>query len=802
MTGWLQDDERRRTALCVTILLSLLLLFYYRLWWPGLILIRRDAIGLFAPVKQYMADRLLQGELPQWFPYEGLGRSFIATPVTGLFHFFSLLYLLLPAHEAYRLSVLLSCAAGAVGAYALARALNCSRAGSIVAGLVFSCSGYAASLTENVVYLYSLCALPWFCAALDRTLTKHFTWMVAAAGIWASVFLNGDIQTGYYYGFVALGWWAMRADGFRGRAAGLVAGLALIAALLAGIQLAPSAVAFLASDRADPVAFHELALAWSTHPLRLLTLVASPLDLEKVEVEVAEVFFGNSNPKGFLAVSLYIGMPVLGLVLIGGWHRKDLRGIVVLGCLALWLAVGRYGGLYEVWYHAVPLWSAFRYPEKLMGMALLSVALLAGAGLDECRHGRKSFVMWAILAVLCLGFWGIFQAEAAGAWMAGHFGSSAALARQVADSLGAAFLMSAIATLGAGAVVVSMQRSRESERVFLGLLMLVVALDLSRVNQSAYYTGPADIARGIPPFVRSLMNDAGEQGTGHVRVFSRRQSVFFYPEQPLSFTGILAVIMRQALYADLSAEFHIESITPYLPGYDTHLGELADLIREDRFGARGLARFNVGYVVGDDRLFASPPFSERILAGLPSYKLALVKNPVVPHPRAYLSRRPQRAAVPEDLRSLMSRRGFLSGEIDVIEAPHDTLPGPAGGGRVRLERHEPEDVRIGVETSAPAVLILLDAFEAGWRASLEDGTELPIWRANALARAVAVPAGIHQVTFTYRTPMLTVGAWCSFAGVLLCAGVVWYARRVKARGAAALSHPALPNRTGQDQAQV
>src|SRR6185436_1767518 len=99
MTGWLQDDERRRTALCVTILLGLLLLFYYRLWWPGLILIRRDAIGLFAPVKQYMAERLLQGELPQWFPYEGLGRSFIATPVTGVFHFFSLLYLLLPAHE-------------------------------------------------------------------------------------------------------------------------------------------------------------------------------------------------------------------------------------------------------------------------------------------------------------------------------------------------------------------------------------------------------------------------------------------------------------------------------------------------------------------------------------------------------------------------------------------------------------------------------------------------------------------------------------------------------------------------------
>lgn len=39
--GWLQDRERRRTALCVATLLRGLLLFYHRLWWPGLILIKR-----------------------------------------------------------------------------------------------------------------------------------------------------------------------------------------------------------------------------------------------------------------------------------------------------------------------------------------------------------------------------------------------------------------------------------------------------------------------------------------------------------------------------------------------------------------------------------------------------------------------------------------------------------------------------------------------------------------------------------------------------------------------------------------
>jgi uncharacterized membrane protein YfhO len=42
-------------------------------------------------------------------------------------------------------------------------------------------------------------------------------------------------------------------------------------------------------------------------------------------------------------------------------------------------------------------------------------------------------------------------------------------------------------------------------------------------------------------------------------------------------------------------------------------------------------------------------------------------------------------------------------------------------------------------------------------------------------RAVTVPAGTHRVTFTYRTPLLVLGAWLSLAGALLCAGLIGYA---------------------------
>src|SRR5207249_1632446 len=65
------------TWLAVTVLMGITLAFYHGLWWPGLVLIKRDAFRFFLPLKQYLIERLIAGELPQWFPYEGLGRSFV-----------------------------------------------------------------------------------------------------------------------------------------------------------------------------------------------------------------------------------------------------------------------------------------------------------------------------------------------------------------------------------------------------------------------------------------------------------------------------------------------------------------------------------------------------------------------------------------------------------------------------------------------------------------------------------------------------------------------------------------------------
>ena len=773
------DRAGWRTWLPATALVGITLVFYHGLWMPGLALIKRDAFVFHLPIKQHMVERFSAGELPQWFPYEALGRPFIGTAATGLFHPFTVLYFLLPAPDAYRASSLLSCLLGALGAYALGRTLNFSRAGALVAGIAFTLSGYLVSALDNIVYLYSLCMLPLFLAALEKAFRASRAWSVGPAAIWASVFLNGDVQTGYYYGFIALLWAAARAPSSHRNALRRLLLAGSLAVLLAGIQLGPAAAVFMGSNRAQPEQFHKEALAWSTHPLRLVTVVAAPVGGSADPADVGRVFFDNPK-KGVWAESLYLGIPVTGLALLGIWHRRDLWSLALLGGLALILALGRFGKLYELFYHIIPLWSAFRYPEKLIGVVSFASAIFAGAGFDALRAGQERSWPWLVTAILCAGGGLALRTDTVSAWTAAHFDAPQALALAMTDSAGLGFLFSAVASLGVWLVVIGARQRGLRQKLLLACLVMIIALDLSRANLGVYRTGPAEAASFTPPLAAALRAREGSLAPGRFRLISILDSQYRAPQRIYRLFGNNAdtVERRQALYMEHNAQFHVETVSSYLPGYRSALAAMF----HQQVGTEVAARFNVAYYIGHSAHFRDPQFAQALVASVADYDLMLVKNPIPAKPRAYLSRRPDPLGAPVDPASLLTRPDFLSGEVDVIETSAETVPGPTQGGLAVIERYDPEDVRVRVETPQPAVLILLDAFDKGWTATLDGGAELPILRANALVRAVIVPAGAHAVTFRYETPLLRAGAIASFAGALLCLGLIVQRRRVRHEG--------------------
>jgi hypothetical protein len=474
-------------------------------------------------------------------------------------------------------------------------------------------------------------------------------------------------------------------------------------------------------------------------------------------------------------------VPVLGLAALGAARRRDLRVLVVLGALALLLALGRYGGLFEIFRYTIPLWSAFRYPEKWMAFFSFSAAMLAGAGLDALREERGHSKHWLLAAGACLII-GLFLGTAtAQTLLAVLHKASMTMARDVAETSARAWLVSSAAAGSIGLLLAAARRQWVGTRTLLAGLLAIVAIDLTAANTRAYFTAPRVAAEFTPPFVRALTAREGPLAPGRFRVASLNFGDRIGWPKPLEarigYHGAAATHYRQALNGGMNSDFGIEGFRPTLPGANPAIDAICYRLSSDEV----YARLNVTYFVDMRSKAAAKRHRDGLIADLPEYDLILTRNPAPAKPRAYLSRKPEPAAAPPVEKELFARPDFLKGEVDVIESAA-ALPGPSPAGQAVMEQYEPERVVVRTDTQAPAVLVLVDAFDPGWRATLDTGEVLPILRANLLMRAVVVPAGTHRVTFAYRTPFLEAGAVASAVGVALSFSLIGLARRGRPAG--------------------
>src|SRR5260370_24165513 len=161
----------RRAAIGFASAAVFLLVAWALFFWPilirGHVPVYRDIIETTAPLGHYIGSRLRHLELPQWFPYEGLGEPFIGQLNESTFHPTSWLYAVLPLTVALRWELLLGYLVAAFGQLLLARRLGAKPAAAALAGVVFAFSGYAISLSNVLPYLWGMAALPFIrlCAA-------------------------------------------------------------------------------------------------------------------------------------------------------------------------------------------------------------------------------------------------------------------------------------------------------------------------------------------------------------------------------------------------------------------------------------------------------------------------------------------------------------------------------------------------------------------------------------------------------------------------------------------------------------
>lgn len=94
----------------------------------------------------------------------------------------------------------------------------------------------------------------------------------------------------------------------------------------------------------------------------------------------------------------------------------------------------------------------------------------------------------------------------------------------------------------------------------------------------------------------------------------------------------------------------------------------------------------------------------------------------------------------------------------------------------KIVEYLPGKVVLQATATAPSILFLADAWYSAWHATV-DGKDTPVLRADLAFRGVQIPAGQHQVVFSYRNPDV-VRAWmlggiCLVLTALLGGLAVW-----------------------------
>jgi hypothetical protein len=422
----------------------------------------------------------------------------------------------------------------------------------------------------------------------------------------------------------------------------------------------------------------------------------------------------------------------------------------------------------------LPLLSGVRYWEKLAIWPTLFLCVAAGLGASRLltedgaarRLARRGGALAAALGLVAVGA-GLLSVAS---WLT-KGPDSAPAAELLAGNLAEGSLHAALlAALLAG--VAWLVGEGRLDRLAPAALLLAIGADLLGANVRAYRLAEPPGPLPQESMGRRILAEGGLPTV--VTPFALR---------PIAAPGLSPFESKWRrgaleLYPAWNAALHARNSFPYSalqPGRYARFDELLPL--ETRVAALGTFGFQAMVVAGSPELL-------RRTALAPPWVVLVRDEPLdsvlvaLPHrPRAYLASE-ARSVTPEEALAFAGDPAEAARRGAVVEG---ALPPALAGGEATVVRDDPEAVAVRTSSNASALLVLNDAFAAGWSARV-DGRPAPILPANFAARGVVVEAGRHDVVFTYRTPGLALGWAIAGAALLLVAAFATRDARRRARG--------------------
>ena len=704
--------------------------FIYAIPWlfQGMV-IPWDAKDFYYPVLRFLAASLAQGEAGQWNPYLYSGMPVIADPqswyFTPTFRLFATV-MAAPSMTAMDAVELLHLLVGAIGLLLLGRRVGLRPVAAVLAGLVFMFGGVAASRLQHSLMIVSYAYLPWalllLTIAYDSPVRRIRLTTAIAFGVIAGLMAVNRDQVAFLNCLMLIGIAAWQV-GRRLRpnpVNALHSVLDLTPALISGalVLAIPMLLTldFLAMSTRPEIDYVTAGFA-SLQPASFLTLLHPDI-------------YGSLQPNGYwgpgrlpwmeLAIlgydwtdeavsQQYIGVIPLALLAIGFIRRKPgdpyRRMFIAAWFVSLFYAIGAYTPVFRLFYDWVPGVDLFRRPNDAAFLVNFGCAILTGfaaqAVMTDDGDGARLSLAKSALMVL-----GLLAAAGAAFWIGTKFNHRDEMIGNLAF---------AVPLLLATGFLIVWGRAKLPLRFFAASLVTLTALDLiwhhsgaafnAHPSESiaAYRTEGAALANEI----RSRLSDGNERGRAEIFGLDgswQNAAMTYRIEQTLGYDPLRWADYEAATGSQQNNHLDERNLTDRFTGYDSDL-------------AQSLGIRIVTTAVPIESFM--PASAIRSLTLLGKYGKAYLYENAAVLPRVIVA------------------------PLDESSAADDAL------GVAEIVTYRQSQVQIWARLDRPGMLILHDLYHPAWTARI-DGQPAPVLRAKGLFRAVALPAGEHDVSFTFE----------------------------------------------------
>jgi hypothetical protein len=684
-------------------------------------------------------------QVPQWNPYIFCGKT---TMGSGMFVFFYPLYWLAFAGPEADLAARTTCiviahvAIAFCGSFLFFRRLGGDRFWATVATLSYVLSASMALQIATELNFATFAYLPlmlWLIAGQRR----GRGWLVnltAQAGVYALILLSGMVQLVLYGVAVSLAFavynaicrtqmrWRLDLRRLSASAAALGVGL-----LIGAVRWIP----FFVAQRSEGGVHPTYEAFENTSHMTVADLIRFTMP-EFFGTDAYESFFGQINHfESFGGSPGVLGAWLMALSLFTPWRRRTtfwnlLFLIILLTAL----------GTPLTYLHYLATGRALLHYSRLAWLVPLPCAALIAA------QGRRVFGTVGRSTFLSLGAFG-----GGSLLLAAHayrtrlpYDAKLVLYETIRDSI--ALFVVVLVTIGMLAALA--KRLGEPSRIFRAALLALVTLNLMVV-----FSAETNISNPFMVAPSSLGYPKADRDAAAVLQAPRMLRVFRPPRR--SFSRSWANFTSNDRWIELGAYSSA--------GYDN-----------------GAPRNVVGLYTGlhpPNRIFERVVVPSTLhVAELSSTGMIvddtgirLLANPL---PRVGVFTSYQVADASSTASSLLDPAFDPRSRLFVRERPSFESDNRHAVGSVQIVRDDINEVELRAQTDRPALLLLNDTYDSGWRA-LVDNAPSRIFLANYAFRAVEIPAGEHTIKWMYQQRGYAASAGISSLAALGLVAIAAYA---------------------------